>query len=84
MIIDKCSPYHHASCGSGASLLSRGRIKAFTRRSPQTNTIVMTAEIESRFVRKEDLVPFRCTLVSSYATSLQTEASMGGLKGQHT
>ncbi|GFV73064.1 uncharacterized protein TNCV_299011 [Trichonephila clavipes] len=30
--------------------------------SPNTNTIVITAEIESGFVSKDDLVPFRCTV----------------------
>ncbi|GFW20410.1 hypothetical protein TNCV_4546771 [Trichonephila clavipes] len=60
------------------------RIEAFTTGSPHTNTIVITAEIESRFVAKDDLVPFRCSPVSSCAAPLQTEASMGGRQGQHT
>ncbi|GFS75949.1 uncharacterized protein TNCV_4665911 [Trichonephila clavipes] len=34
----------------------------FTTGSPYTNTIVITAEIESGFVDKDDLVPFRCTV----------------------
>ncbi|GFX99119.1 uncharacterized protein TNCV_2493001 [Trichonephila clavipes] len=37
--------------------------------------IVITAEIESGFVAKYDLVPFRCSPVSSCAAPLQTEAS---------
>ncbi|GFW37624.1 uncharacterized protein TNCV_4028201 [Trichonephila clavipes] len=52
--------------------------------SPHTNTIAITAEIESGFVAKDDLLPFRCSSVSSYAAPLQTEASMGGHQGQHT
>jgi len=78
------TPYHHTSCGSDVSLYSKGRIEAFTTGSPHTNTIVITAEIESGFVAKDDLVPFRCSPVSSCAAKLQTEASMGGRQGQHT
>ncbi|GFX73960.1 uncharacterized protein TNCV_2954451, partial [Trichonephila clavipes] len=62
----------------------RCKVKAGLRRSPHTNTIVITAEIESGFVAKDDLVPFRCSPVSSCAAPLQTEASMGGRQGQHT
>ncbi|GFU74108.1 uncharacterized protein TNCV_1642321 [Trichonephila clavipes] len=43
--------------------------------SLRTNTIAITAEIESGFVTKDDLVPFRCSPVSSCAAPLQTEAS---------
>ncbi|GFW68349.1 uncharacterized protein TNCV_2263381 [Trichonephila clavipes] len=56
---------------------------------PHTNTTVITAEIESGFVAKDDLVPFlesgfvtkddlvpfRCSPVSSCVAPLQTEAS---------
>ncbi|GFT25236.1 hypothetical protein TNCV_181081 [Trichonephila clavipes] len=70
--------------GSGVSLQSKGRIEAFTTGSSHTNTIVITAEIESGFVAKDDLVPFRCSPVSSCAAPLQTEASIGGGQGQHT
>ncbi|GFX93449.1 hypothetical protein TNCV_1093891 [Trichonephila clavipes] len=42
-----------------------------------TNTIVITAEIESGFVTKDDLVPFHCSPVSSCAAPLLTGASMG-------
>ncbi|GFX30646.1 hypothetical protein TNCV_4861701 [Trichonephila clavipes] len=48
------------------------------------NTIVITAETESGFVAKDDLVPFRCIPVSLCAAPLQTEASMGGRQGQHS
>ncbi|GFT67211.1 uncharacterized protein TNCV_783601 [Trichonephila clavipes] len=48
------------------------RFEAFTMGSPHTNTIVITAEIESGFVDKEDLVPFRCSSVSLCAAPLQT------------
>ncbi|GFV49231.1 hypothetical protein TNCV_237651 [Trichonephila clavipes] len=48
------------------------------------NTIVITAEIESGFVAKEDLVPFHCSPVSSCVAPLQTEARMGGCQGKHT
>ncbi|GFW54325.1 uncharacterized protein TNCV_3702861 [Trichonephila clavipes] len=34
---------------------------------PHTNTIVITAAIESGFVAKDDLVPFRCSPISSCA-----------------
>ncbi|GFS67306.1 uncharacterized protein TNCV_2902841 [Trichonephila clavipes] len=43
--------------------------------------VVITAEIESGFVAKDDLVPFRCNPVSSCATPHQTEASMMSVKG---
>ncbi|GFV97928.1 e3 ubiquitin-protein ligase RNF13 [Trichonephila clavipes] len=60
------------------------RIEAFTTGSPHTNTIVITVEIESGFVAKDDLVPFKYSPVSSCAAPLQTEASMGSRQGQHT
>ncbi|GFW24361.1 uncharacterized protein TNCV_606071 [Trichonephila clavipes] len=63
------------------------KAKAGLRRSPRglrTNTIVITAEIESGFVAKYDLVPFRCRPVSSCTVPLQTEVSMGGHQRQHT
>ncbi|GFT68548.1 uncharacterized protein TNCV_248631 [Trichonephila clavipes] len=65
----------------------RCKAKAGLRHSPQclhTRTIFITAEIESTFVTKDDLVPFRCRPVSSCAAPLQTDASMGGRQGQHT
>ncbi|GFX37973.1 hypothetical protein TNCV_3835741 [Trichonephila clavipes] len=62
----------------------KGRIEALTMGSPPTKTIVITAEIESGFVTKDNLVLFRRSPVSSCAASLQTEASMGGRQGQHT
>ncbi|GFU88549.1 uncharacterized protein TNCV_4442261 [Trichonephila clavipes] len=52
---------------------SKGRIETFTPGSPHTNTIVITTEIESGFVAKDDLVPFRCCPVSSCVAPLQTE-----------
>ncbi|GFS67226.1 uncharacterized protein TNCV_2902391 [Trichonephila clavipes] len=52
----------------------------FTTGSPHTNTIGITAEIESEFVAKDDLAPFRCSPVSFCAAPLQTEASIGGVK----
>ncbi|GFT53994.1 hypothetical protein TNCV_153551 [Trichonephila clavipes] len=45
--------------------------------------IVITAEIESRFA-EDNLLPFRCRLVSSCAAPVQTEASMSGRHVQHT
>ncbi|GFS75854.1 separin [Trichonephila clavipes] len=45
--------------------------------SPQTNTIVIAAKIESGLIAEDDLVPFRCSPVSLCATPLQTEVSMG-------
>ncbi|GFS99288.1 hypothetical protein TNCV_1601061 [Trichonephila clavipes] len=43
------------------------RIVAFTLGSRQINTIVIIAEIESAFVTKDDLVPFRCSPGSPHA-----------------
>ncbi|GFT46369.1 uncharacterized protein TNCV_3127161 [Trichonephila clavipes] len=37
--------------------------------------IVITGEIESEFVAKDDLVPFRCSPVSLFTAPLQTVAS---------
>ncbi|GFV05112.1 hypothetical protein TNCV_223261 [Trichonephila clavipes] len=59
-------------------------IEAFPTGSPHTNMIAITAEIEFGFVAKDDLVPFRCSPVSSFAAPLQMEASMGGRQGQQT
>ncbi|GFT97135.1 hypothetical protein TNCV_3858011 [Trichonephila clavipes] len=56
--------------------LNKGRIEACPTGSPHTNTIVISAEIESGFVAKDDLVP-----VSSYVEALQTESSMCGRQG---
>ncbi|GFV59719.1 hypothetical protein TNCV_1907901 [Trichonephila clavipes] len=81
-IVGNGTPYHHTSGGSGVSLKIKGRIEAFRTGSPHTNTIVITSEIESGFVAKDDLVPFRCSLVSLCVAPLQTEASMGGCQGQ--
>ncbi|GFX00169.1 hypothetical protein TNCV_296581 [Trichonephila clavipes] len=44
--------------------------------TPLTNTIVITAQIESGFVAKDDLAPFHFSPVSSCVAPLQTEASM--------
>ncbi|GFX40494.1 hypothetical protein TNCV_2372781 [Trichonephila clavipes] len=57
---------------------------AFTTRSPHTNTIVTTAEIEPGFVAKDDLFPFRCSPVSSRVAPLLMEASRVGPQGQNT
>ncbi|GFY19597.1 uncharacterized protein TNCV_4647691 [Trichonephila clavipes] len=62
----------------------KGRIEAFTTGPPHTNTIVFTAEIESGFVAKDDLIPFQCSTVSSCAAPLRTITSMGGRQVQHT
>ncbi|GFU63236.1 uncharacterized protein TNCV_2656811 [Trichonephila clavipes] len=69
------TPYRHINCGSTVSPQRKGRIEAFTTGSPHTNTIVITVEIESGFVAKDDLVPFRCSSVSSCVAPFQTEAS---------
>ncbi|GFT89838.1 uncharacterized protein TNCV_1665801 [Trichonephila clavipes] len=61
-----------------------GRIGAFTTGSPHTNTIVITAQIESGFVAKDDQVPFRCSPVSSCVLPLQMVESMGGHQGEST
>ncbi|GFS63373.1 hypothetical protein TNCV_2308971 [Trichonephila clavipes] len=83
-IMSNGNPYHHTSCDSGVSLESKGRIEAFTTGSPHTNTIVITAEIESGFFAKDYLVPFSCSPTSSCMTPLQMEALMGGCQGKHT
>ncbi|GFT54361.1 hypothetical protein TNCV_2726981 [Trichonephila clavipes] len=41
-------------------------------------------EIESGFVAKYDLVPFRCSPGSKCEAPLQTEVSMGGIQEQLT
>ncbi|GFU63578.1 uncharacterized protein TNCV_4256191 [Trichonephila clavipes] len=66
---------------NSAETVFKGRIEAFITGSPHTNTIVITADIQSGFVAKADLVPFRCSSVSSCAAPLQTETSMGGRQG---
>ncbi|GFW33894.1 hypothetical protein TNCV_3589791 [Trichonephila clavipes] len=43
---------------------------------PHTNTIVIAAQIEFKFVAEDDMVPFRCSLIPLLATSLQTKTSM--------
>ncbi|GFV63899.1 hypothetical protein TNCV_3787721 [Trichonephila clavipes] len=72
------SSTEHQMVGTPIGLILVAWIEAFTTGSPHTNTIVITAEIESGFVAKDDLVPFHCNPVSSCAAPLQTEASMGG------
>ncbi|GFV50824.1 hypothetical protein TNCV_4237791 [Trichonephila clavipes] len=57
---------------------NKGWIEAFPTGPPHTNTIAITAEIESGFVAKDDLVPFHCSTVSSWVAPLQTDASIGG------
>ncbi|GFU38988.1 hypothetical protein TNCV_2144351 [Trichonephila clavipes] len=49
--------------------------------STHEHTIVLIAEIESGFVAKDDLVPFRSSQVSSCVVPILTQALMGGLKG---
>ncbi|GFW33812.1 hypothetical protein TNCV_3588981 [Trichonephila clavipes] len=80
-------------------VVCRCKAKAELRRSPRvphTNTIVITAEIESGFslslslslsrarVAYDDLVPFHCNPVSVCVAPLQTEASMSRRQVQHT
>ncbi|GFV36932.1 hypothetical protein TNCV_1940181 [Trichonephila clavipes] len=48
--------------------------------SPHTNTAVITAEIESGFVAKDDLIPFHCSLISSCVTPLQMEVLIDKIK----
>ncbi|GFV50794.1 uncharacterized protein TNCV_4237491 [Trichonephila clavipes] len=49
--------------------------------SPHTGTFVITAEIDSGFVAKDDLVSFRCSPVSSHPSPPTPHSSMGGCKG---
>ncbi|GFT03023.1 uncharacterized protein TNCV_1361121 [Trichonephila clavipes] len=64
------------------------KAKAGLRRSQQglhTRTrlsSLLRLNLNSLF--KDDLVPFRCSPVSSCVVPLQMEASMGGRQGQHT
>ncbi|GFW93129.1 uncharacterized protein TNCV_3888701 [Trichonephila clavipes] len=58
----------------------RCKSKAGLRHS-HTDTIVITAETESGFLAKDDLVPFHYSPVFSCRAPLQTEASMRGVKG---
>ncbi|GFT86541.1 hypothetical protein TNCV_1053931 [Trichonephila clavipes] len=60
----------------------KGRNEVFTPESPHTNTIVITAEIESEFVAKDDQAPFRCSPVSSCLAPIQTLASICGRHGR--
>ncbi|GFV06261.1 hypothetical protein TNCV_4589201 [Trichonephila clavipes] len=57
------------------------------RRSPRvlhTNTIVITVEIESEFVAENDLVPFRCGIVSLVARHhSKRRRRWMGVKGAH-
>ncbi|GFV82029.1 hypothetical protein TNCV_3152271 [Trichonephila clavipes] len=64
--------------------VNKGSIEAFTTGFRYTETIVITAEIESGYVAKDDQVPFRCSQASSCTAPLQTEAPMVGRLGQHT
>ncbi|GFU58493.1 hypothetical protein TNCV_697541 [Trichonephila clavipes] len=49
---------------------------------PHTNTIVIAAQIKSRFIAEDDLVPFHCHAIPSCVTLLQTEATVGGCHWQ--
>ncbi|GFT86425.1 hypothetical protein TNCV_3259271 [Trichonephila clavipes] len=43
---------------------------------PHTNTIAVTAQIESRLVAEDHIVPFRCSPIPSCATPLQMKGSV--------
>ncbi|GFY05398.1 uncharacterized protein TNCV_960941 [Trichonephila clavipes] len=64
--------------GDRAGQGSKGGIEALTTGSPHTNTIVTTADIESGFVAKDDLVPFRCSPVSSCVAPLTPNGGVDG------
>ncbi|GFT31198.1 hypothetical protein TNCV_2679671 [Trichonephila clavipes] len=75
-VLGAMSPHTNTpAIGAVCHCKNKDRIEAFTTRSPNTSTIVITAEIET------DLVPFRCSPVSSCAEPLH--GSMGGCQGQH-
>ncbi|GFX48121.1 hypothetical protein TNCV_4114561 [Trichonephila clavipes] len=57
---------------------SKGIIEAFTMGPPHTNTIVITAQIESGFFAGYDLFPFRRSPIPLGVTPHSTEASVGG------
>ncbi|GFV30009.1 uncharacterized protein TNCV_3100861 [Trichonephila clavipes] len=59
----------------------RVMIEAFTTGSSHTNTIVITAEIESGFVAKDDLVSFRCRPISSCRDLSKRRRRWVGVKG---
>ncbi|GFW42002.1 hypothetical protein TNCV_7101 [Trichonephila clavipes] len=48
---------------------------------PHMNMIIITAQIEYKFVIKDNPVPFHCSPISSCATPLQMEASLVGVMG---
>ncbi|GFX80792.1 uncharacterized protein TNCV_4695031 [Trichonephila clavipes] len=74
MAIHTITPYVGEVCRCKA----KTGLGAFTTGFPHTNTIIITAEIESGFDAKDALVPFRCSPVSSCAATLQTKALMSG------
>ncbi|GFV01379.1 hypothetical protein TNCV_2525451 [Trichonephila clavipes] len=61
------------------------KAKAGSRHLPRSHhtRTRLSSEIESGFVAKDVLVPFRSSPVSSCAAPLQTEASMDGFQKQH-
>ncbi|GFU88059.1 uncharacterized protein TNCV_1336281 [Trichonephila clavipes] len=60
---------------------AKAGLRAFTTGSPHTNTIVITAEIESGFVTKDDLAPFPCSQVSSCMAPLKRRRRWMSVKG---
>ncbi|GFX36362.1 uncharacterized protein TNCV_4932751 [Trichonephila clavipes] len=71
---------------SAVGAVCRCNAEAGLRRSPRglhhTKTIVITSEIDFGFGAKcDDVVPYRCSSVSSCTAPLQTEASIGGRQG---
>ncbi|GFU40192.1 hypothetical protein TNCV_4289601 [Trichonephila clavipes] len=66
----------------------RCKAKAGLRRSPRVSTtrtiMVVSAEIESGFVAKDEMVPFRATVQFPHWRNHQTESVDGWRQGQHT
>ncbi|GFW69635.1 hypothetical protein TNCV_489791 [Trichonephila clavipes] len=66
---------YHITGGSNVLLYSEGRIKTFTTGPPHTYTIVITAQIETRFCTEDGLIPFGCSQILLSTTPLQMEGT---------
>ncbi|GFY04271.1 e3 ubiquitin-protein ligase RNF13 [Trichonephila clavipes] len=81
-----CRQWQPNTIAPAVGEVCRCKAKAGLRRSPRgllSNTIVITAEMESGFIAKYDLVTFRGSPVFSCTAPLQMEASIGGCQGPH-
>ncbi|GFV76400.1 uncharacterized protein TNCV_4546241 [Trichonephila clavipes] len=75
-----CSPFHPIPSHhlwERCATVNKRRIEAFTTGSSYTDTMIITAEIESGFIVKEDLVLFR-----QFTLLLRGTTPNGGVDGQ--